>query len=66
MDADQECEPREDLPSPPDELRPADYGRVNPFNPCLPASMSRTCQIYATFTGNPAPFDESFKWASLN
>jgi hypothetical protein len=33
------------------------YGRVNPFNPCLPNINSRTCPSYIPFTGAWAPFD---------
>jgi hypothetical protein len=41
------------------------YGRVNPFNPCLPNVWSRTCpKIVNSETG--APFDGSPNWYSLN
>jgi hypothetical protein len=41
------------------------YGRVNPFNPCLPATWSRTCPShYNDQTG--APFDGSPNWYALN
>jgi IPT/TIG domain len=33
------------------------YGRVNPFNPCLPNTDSRTCPTYIPFAGGWAPFD---------
>lgn len=33
------------------------YGRVNPFNPCLPYTDSRTCPTYIPFGGAWAPFD---------
>jgi len=33
------------------------YGRVNPFNPCLPDTDSRTCPTYIPFGGAWAPFD---------
>ena len=33
------------------------YGRVNPFNPCLPDTDSRTCPIYTEFGNAWAPFD---------
>jgi hypothetical protein len=33
------------------------YGRVNPFNPCLPYKDSRTCPTYIPFSGAWAPFD---------
>ncbi len=33
------------------------YGRVNPFNPCLPDRDSRTCPTYIPFGSSWAPFD---------
>jgi hypothetical protein len=43
------------------------YGRVNPFNPCLPDPLSRSCPQYVEFdTVPPAPFDGSPNWYSLN
>jgi hypothetical protein len=42
------------------------YGRVNPFNPCLPNPLSRTCTTHPGFSQNPAPFDDSIDWLSLN
>ncbi len=33
------------------------YGRVNPFNPCLPYIYSRTCPTFIPFKGAWAPFD---------
>jgi hypothetical protein len=33
------------------------FGRVNPFNPCLPYTDSRTCPMYIPFGGAWAPFD---------
>jgi len=60
------CKPAEGLPSPPDTHHPTAYGRVNPYNPCLPASWSRTCPRHRDFEGDPAPFDGSLDWASLN
>jgi hypothetical protein len=33
------------------------YGRVNPFNPCLPYYNSRTCPRYIEFGSSWAPFD---------
>ena len=41
------------------------YGRVNPFNPCLPAQNSRTCTSHPSFEGSGAPFDDSPDWLSL-
>jgi len=35
-----------------------EHGRVNPFNPCLPDTHSRTCPTYTPLGGNAwAPFD---------
>jgi hypothetical protein len=34
-------------------------GRVNPFNPCLPDTGSRTCPVYVPPQGAWAPFDGS-------
>jgi hypothetical protein len=42
------------------------YGQVNPFNPCLPATWSRTCVRHRGFDGQPAPFVEDWDWVSLN
>jgi hypothetical protein len=42
------------------------YGRVNPFNPCLPGRNSRTCQSHPSFAGAGAPFDDSPDWLSLD
>jgi hypothetical protein len=42
------------------------YGRVNPFNPCLPVTSSRTCNRYVSFGYAWAPFDQSPNWYSLN
>jgi hypothetical protein len=42
------------------------YGRVNPFNPCLPQKWSRTCNRTPTFDQKWAPFDQSPNWFSLN
>ena len=35
------------------------FGRVNPFNPCLPDPNSRTCPRHPGLQGAPAPFDGS-------
>lgn len=35
------------------------HGRVNPFNPCLPSTGSRTCPRYIPFDSPWAPFDDS-------
>jgi hypothetical protein len=42
------------------------YGRVNPFNPCLPVVYSRTCNRHPGFAQKWAPFDQSPNWFSLN
>ena len=44
---------------------PNAYGRVNPFNPCLPDTESRTCPLYVNSTIG-APYDNSPNWFSLN
>jgi len=41
------------------------YGRVNPFNPCLPKRWSRTCPSKVS-SDTGAPFDGSPNWYSLN
>jgi hypothetical protein len=64
-DAVSPCVPLDGLPSPPDTNHPDAYGRVNPFNPCLPAVWSRTCTRHPG-EGAGAPFDGSLDWASLN
>jgi hypothetical protein len=61
------CKPATGLPSPPATNHPNVYGRVNPFNPCLPATWSRTCDTHPFFgSGTGAPFDDSPNWYSLN
>jgi len=71
------CHPNDDLLNPDDgdadtqpeskleELHPTDYGRVNPFNPCLPYDWSRTCDRHPGLNGASAPFDGSPNWFSL-
>jgi hypothetical protein len=44
---------------------PNAFGRVNPFNPCLPDTESRTCPLYFN-SGTGAPYDGSPNWFSLN
>jgi hypothetical protein len=51
---------------PPWYWHPDEYGRVNPFNPCLPEPWSRTCNRSPSFTQKWAPFDQSPNWFSLN
>ena len=59
------CTPQEDPPLPDDFWHPNEYGRVNPFNPCLPNTQSRTCpKIVNSDLG--APWDGSPDWYSLN
>jgi hypothetical protein len=60
------CKPAAGLPAPPATNHPGAYGRVNPFNPCLPASWSRTCDLHPGLDGTTAPFDGSPDWYSLN
>jgi hypothetical protein len=51
----------------PENSHPDAYGRVNPFNPCLPAAWSRTCLRHPILGGGaPAPYDGSPNWYSLN
>lgn len=42
------------------------YGRVNPFNPCLPDTLSRTCELHPGLSSGGAPFDGSPNWLALN
>jgi hypothetical protein len=42
------------------------YGRVQPFNPCVPASFARTCNNAPAFGSEWAPFDQSPDWLVLN
>jgi hypothetical protein len=42
------------------------YGRVNPYNPCLPFRDARTCSRYTSFGIAWAPFDQSPNWFALN
>jgi hypothetical protein len=51
---------------PPHYLHRDDYGRVNPFNPCLPVTHSRTCSRGVAFGDRWAPFDQSPDWFALN
>jgi hypothetical protein len=51
---------------PPHYLHRDDYGRVNPFNPCLPVTHSRTCSRAVAFGDKWAPFDQSPDWFALN
>jgi hypothetical protein len=45
---------------------PSAYGRVNPFNPCLPFSDARTCPRFREIgAGAYAPFDLSVAWVAL-
>jgi hypothetical protein len=52
-------------PDNPNAVHPTAYGRVNPFNPCLPATNSRTCLLHPGLSGAAAPFDDSPNWHSL-
>jgi hypothetical protein len=57
------CKPDPLAPKPPDTNHPNAYGRVNPFNPCLPG-RSRTCARYFN-SDTGAPFDGSPNWYAL-
>jgi hypothetical protein len=46
-------------------VHPGAYGRVNPFNPCLPFEWSRTCDRHPGINGASAPFDGSPVWIAL-
>ncbi len=59
------CTPVDGLPQYPAPHHASAYGRVNPFNPCLPATWARTCPTI-TNEGTGAPFDKSLNWLSLN
>jgi hypothetical protein len=52
-------------PDNPNSVHPTAYGRVNPFNPCLPSKYSRTCELHPSLSGAGAPFDDSPNWFSL-
>jgi hypothetical protein len=52
--------------NPPYQNHPDQYGQVNPYNPCLPATWSRTCLRHPSFDNPPAPFKEQWNWLSLN
>jgi hypothetical protein len=47
-----------------DANHPSAFGRVQPFNPCLPYRYSRTCPT-AVNDDTGAPFDDSLNWAAL-
>ena len=53
-------------PAPDVTARPGMFGRVQPFNPCLPNPRSRTCSNFPDFGTGFAPFDDSVNWYSLN
>jgi prepilin-type processing-associated H-X9-DG protein len=61
----QDCVPRKLPPLPPELHHEDSFGRVNPFNPCLPEIRSRTCPT-AVSAATGAPFDGSPMWYSLN
>jgi hypothetical protein len=58
-----DCNPKQSLPT--EDHFPNEYGRVNPFNPCLPRWLSRTCPKVVN-KGTGAPFDGSPNWHLLN
>ena len=45
--------------------QPGDWGRMNPFNPCLPDFYSRTCPTSGT-TATGTPLDGKWDWVALN
>jgi hypothetical protein len=71
-DEPQNCVLRETIEDSFDEIDPPHYhhrtafGRVNPFNPCLPVTHSRTCSRGVAFEDKWAPFDQSPNWFALN
>ena len=60
-----QCVARSEPPLPETEHHPDDYGRVNPFNPCLPNIRSRTCPKFVNESLG-APWDGSPNWWALN
>jgi hypothetical protein len=60
-----QCRPKPGLPTPPATWHADEYGRVNPFNPCLPFTDSITCTRHPGLSGASAPFDGSPNWYSL-
>ena len=65
FDGKRSCTPADGLPTPPDTNHPDAYGRVNPFNPCLPYTARGACTNYVNGDVG-APFDDSPNWYSLN
>jgi hypothetical protein len=55
-----------EVDEPPFYWHETEYGRVNPFNPCLPDTSSRTCARFVEFGSVWAPFDNSPNWLALN
>ena len=60
------CKPDPDAPEPPDTDHPTAYGRVNPFNPCLPVHRLAHLRQVPVNGDTGAPFDDSPNWYSLN
>jgi hypothetical protein len=60
-----QCSPRKNPALPTPLHHAGTYGRVNPFNPCLPARWSRTCPSHYNETTG-APYDGSPNWYALN
>jgi len=52
-------------PDAPVTVHPDEFGRVNPFNPCLPFKWARTCDRHPAINGGAAPFDGSTNWLAL-
>jgi hypothetical protein len=55
----------DNLPDPLTEWHRTDYGRVNPFNPCLPNTGSRTCSHFVDAGNSFSPWDRATDWFSL-
>jgi hypothetical protein len=60
-----ECKLQSQPPLPTDYWHATAYGRVNPFNPCLPNLRSRTCPRQGN-AALGAPWDDSPNWYALN
>jgi hypothetical protein len=53
-----------DAAVPPETEDTPQYGRVNPFNPCLPFVYARTCALHTEIGTDYTPFDSS-PWYAL-
>jgi hypothetical protein len=59
------CIPDPSLPPAGEINHPDEYGRVNPFNPCLPYTWARSCSTKIGFEDAWAPFDGSVNWIAI-